>query len=96
MAKTKENIFESIIVKVNAFQGLSIGLEISGSKGEAIGFVSSFVSTISPKGAATGVMEPGKFVANLDFFAERRARSNAQWVTFGERKAFIAFDIDVA
>lgn len=80
----------------NAFQGLSISLEISGSKGEAFGFVSSFVTTISPDGAATGVMEPGKFVANLDFFGERRARSNAQWFTFGERKAFIALDLDVA
>jgi hypothetical protein len=94
MAKTKENVVKGIVVHWNTFQSLAIGLEISRFKVETVGFVSSTVSAISPNGTITLVVEPGKFVSNLNFLVEGGARRNLQWATFGERKAF-TLDLDV-
>lgn len=60
---------------------------MSGWDTKATALISICITTIGPVGAATGVMEPGKFIAYLDLLCEGGARSSNQWVTFGEAKA---------
>lgn len=60
---------------------------MSGWDAKAIVLFSICITTIGPEGAATGVLEPGKFIAYLDLLCEGGARSSNQWLTFGEAKA---------
>jgi hypothetical protein len=80
----------------NASQLLAGGLEVSGIKIETLALISSCITTIGPNCATTLVMEPGKFVALLDFFGKGWARSGNQCVAVSKAKAVFAvreFDV---
>ena len=83
-------------MKGHASQSLSIGLEVSGIKIEAAAFLGIGVTSIGPHGTVALVLEPGKLVANLDFFCERGAGFGSQGIAFGQAEAvFGTSDLDV-